>query len=85
MQPLHICNFLNMRYFITSGYVGIPYLCCSFIWEEGDMEGGGGAVGGGSEHRKTAKKLINRSFSNDLITFENQKLKSHQSFYPLRA
>ena len=42
VQPLHICNFLNMRYFITSGYVGIPYLCCSFIWEEGDMEGGGG-------------------------------------------
>ena len=45
VQPLHICNFLNMRYFITSGYIGIPYLCCSFIWEEGDMEGGGrGAV-----------------------------------------
>ena len=83
VQPLHICNFLNMRYFITSGYVGIPYLCCSFIWEEGDMEGGG--RGGGSEHRKTAKKLVRRSFSRDVIAFENQKLKSHQSFYPHRA
>ena len=46
------------------------------------MEGWGG---GSSEHRKTAKKLINRLFSNDLIAFENQKLKSHQSFYPHRA
>ena len=41
--------------------------------------------GGGSEHRKTTKKLINRSFSCDVITFKNQKLKSHQSFYPHRA
>ena len=46
VQPLHICNFLNTRYFITSGHIGIPYLCCSFIWEEGGMEGGGG---GGEE------------------------------------
>ena len=46
------------------------------------MEGG---VAGGSEHRKTTKKFINRSFSCDVITFENQKLKSHQSFYHHRA
>ena len=46
------------------------------------MEVGGG---GSSEHRKTAKKLINRSFSHYLVAFENQKLKSHQSFYPHRA
>ena len=80
VQPLHICNFLNMRYFITSGYIGIPYLCCRFIWEEGDMNGCGGGGGGSSEHRKTAKKLINRSFSHDLVAFENPKLKRSKVF-----
>ena len=56
VQPLHICNFLNMRYFITSGYVGIPYLCCSFIWEEGDTEGRGGGRFRTPQDRKKSNK-----------------------------
>ena len=34
---------------------------------------------------KIQKRMPNRSFSRDVITVQNQKLKIHQSFYPYQA